>query len=257
MPAWSPILIRKIEIHALGFVLRKLQLNRHRDTEVSTHRHDYTQLILFLTGEGLQTVNRRQRHAHPGDLFIIPAGTPHGFTALETSRPVCLVLDYEVKDSPKPRTLHRRLPPETLHELHGLLAQVPPKGRLTLADYAPILAVIARLLGHSPVAPTLPPAPQLFEKVRPLLNATTALSEVARQTGYHPDHLTRRLKHETGLGLRAMRNRLRLASAQRALREEASIAEASVRAGFEDPNYFARWFRRQTGRSPSAFRDKN
>ena len=57
--------------------------------------------------------------------------------------------------------------------------------------------------------------------------------------------------------LRAMRNRLRLASAQRALREEASIAEASVRAGFEDPNYFARWFRRQTGRSPSAFRDKN
>ena len=256
MPAWSPILIQKIEIHALGFVLRKLQLNRHRDTEISTHKHDYTQLILFLTGEGLQIVNRRERHARAGDLFIIPAGTPHGFTALQTSRPRCLVLDYQVKNSPKPRAMHRKLPPETLNELHGLLAQVPPKGRLTLADYALILAVIARLLGHSPVAPASPRVPQLFEKVRPLLNAPTPLSEVARQTGYHPDHLTRRLKHETGLGLRAMRNRLRLESAQRALHEEATIAEASARAGFEDPNYFARWFRRQTGRSPSTFRAK-
>jgi len=36
MLAWSPILIQKIEIQALGFVLRKLQLNRHRDAEVSS-----------------------------------------------------------------------------------------------------------------------------------------------------------------------------------------------------------------------------
>ena len=36
MLAWSPLLIQKIEIHALGFVLRKLQLNRHRDAEVAS-----------------------------------------------------------------------------------------------------------------------------------------------------------------------------------------------------------------------------
>ncbi|MCF7761105.1 MAG: helix-turn-helix transcriptional regulator, partial [Cephaloticoccus sp.] len=76
----------------------------------------------------------------------------------------------------------------------------------------------------------------------------------ARQTGYHPDHLTRRLKKETGLGLRAMRNQLRLAAAQKALREEPTIAEAAAKAGFEDPNYFARWFRRHSGERPSVFR---
>jgi len=256
MPAWSPILIQKIEIHALGFVLRKLQLNRHRDAEVRHHRHDYAQLILFLTGEGLQTINHRRRHAHPGDLFLIPSGTPHGFATLESSRPVCLVLDYEVKESPRQRPSHRRLAPATLHELHGLLAQVPRKGRLTLADYAPILAVVARLLGQAPAIPQSAPAPRLFDRVRPLLNAPAPLAEVARQTGYHPDHLTRKLKRETGLGLRALRDRLRLETAQRALREESTVAEASSRAGFEDPNYFARWFRRQTGRSPSAFRER-
>jgi hypothetical protein len=51
MPAWSPILVQNIEIHALGFVLRRLQLNRHRDTEVAPHRHDHAQLILYLSGE--------------------------------------------------------------------------------------------------------------------------------------------------------------------------------------------------------------
>jgi AraC family transcriptional regulator, transcriptional activator of pobA len=45
-----------------------------------------------------------------------------------------------------------------------------------------------------------------------------------------------------------------LAAAQKALREKPTIAEAAALAGFDDPNYFSRWFRRQSGRSPSAFR---
>ncbi len=254
MPAWSPILIQKIEIHALGFVLRKLQLNRHLEAEVKPHQHKYAQLILYLAGEGAQIVNQRQRRAVSGDLFIIPGGIEHGFSVLEHSRPVCLVLDYEVKSSPRMRPAHRRLPPETLNELHRLLAQVPAKGRLTLADYPPILAVVARLLGQSPTGPEQIPTPPLYDRVRPLLSEPGSLANVARQAGYHPDHLTRKLKEETGLGLRAMRNRLRLESAQKALREEPTIAEAAAKIGFDDPNYFARWFRRQNGQSPSAFR---
>ena len=94
MLAWSPLLIQKIEIHALGFVLRKLQLNRHRNAEVAAHGHDHAQLILYLTGEGVQTVNTRRRRAHAGDLFVIPAHTPHGFSVAGKSHPLCLVLDY-------------------------------------------------------------------------------------------------------------------------------------------------------------------
>src|SRR3954467_5002985 len=97
MLAWSPILVQKIEIHALGFVLRKLQLNRHRDAEVSAHRHDCAQLILYLSGEGVQSVGNRRRTARMGDVFVIPPGTPHGFTIRGHSRPLCLVLDYELE----------------------------------------------------------------------------------------------------------------------------------------------------------------
>lgn len=252
MRAWSPLLIQKIEIHALGFVLRKLQLNRHREAEVKAHDHgDYAQLILFLTGEGLQTVNGRARPARAGDLFIIPAGVAHGFSTVGRSRPLCLVLDYELEGAGRIRAAHRLLPPATLNELHALLVRVPRKGRLTLSDYAAILAVVARLLENSPAAP--PPSPALFEKVRAHVSAPAPLHKIARAIGYHPDHLNRKLKREAGLGLRALRDRVRLEAAQAALRAETSVAGAAARAGFDDPNYFTRWFRRQTGKTPSAW----
>jgi hypothetical protein len=161
MLAWSPLLVQKIEIHALGFVLRKLQLNRHRDAEVAPHGHDYAQLILYLTGEGVQTVNGRRRRARAGDLFVIPAKTPHGFSVAGRSHPLCLVLDYELADAGRVRSAHRTLSPATLNDLHALLSRVPRKGRLTLADYPAILAVVARLLEHSPAAPA--PAPTLLK----------------------------------------------------------------------------------------------
>jgi AraC-like DNA-binding protein len=254
MLAWSPLLIQKIEIHALGFVLRKLQLNRHREAEVAPHGHEHAQLILYLTGEGVQTIGRRRRIARSGDLFVIPAGTPHGFSHRGRSHPVCLVLDYDLEGAGRVRAAHRRLPLERLNELHALLARVPPKGRLTLADYPAILAVVARLLEHAPIAPPPEREPGVFAKVSELVRGARPLAQVAREAGYHPDHLTRKLKRESGLGLRALRDRLRLESAQSALRATSNISEAAVRAGFEDPNYFARWFRRQTGQSPSGWR---
>ena len=253
MLAWSPILVQQIEIHALGFVLRKLQLNRHREAEVASHAHAYAQLILYLTGEGVQTIRRRRRLARAGDLFVIPAGLPHGFALQGRSRPLCLVLDYEVEEAGRPRATHRRLPPARLNELHTLLARVPAKGRLTLSDYPAILAVVALLLEQAPATPTAGRAPGLFEKVRELLRTPRPLAQIARSAGYHPDHLNRKLKRETGLGLRALRDQLRLETAQTALRAEPTVAEAATRAGFDDPNYFARWFRQKTGQTPTAW----
>ncbi len=252
MLAWSPLLIQKIEIHALGFVLRKLQLNRHRDAEVAAHGHAYAQLILYLTGEGVQTVATRRRRARAGDLFVIPAGMPHGFSVAGRSRPLCLVLDYEHEGHSRMRAAHRTLSPATLNELHALLSRVPRKGRLTLADYPAILAVVARLLGHAPAAPAR--APTLFEQLREHFRTPRPLAHIARDLDYHPDHLSRKLKRESGLSLRTLRDRVRLEAAEAALRTAPTVAEAATQCGFDDPNYFARWFRRQTGRTPSAWK---
>ena len=256
MLAWSPILIQKIEIQALGFVLRKLQLNRHREAEVAPHAHAFTQLILFLSGQGTQLIRDKRHEARAGDLFIIPPGVEHGYKMVGGSRPLCLVLDYQ-KAGKSSRMIHRRLPQQALNEVHGLLAQVPTTGRPTLSDYPAIIAVIARLL--EPSAPTAPAAAPpmvrpLVERVRQGLRDNRALGELAKEAGYVRDALSRKLKREHGLGLRALRDQERLQAAQAALLTAGSIAEAATRAGFEDPNYFTRWFRKQTGRTPGDWR---
>jgi AraC-like DNA-binding protein/mannose-6-phosphate isomerase-like protein (cupin superfamily) len=257
--AWSPLLIQKLDVRAPGFVLRRLQLNRHRETEVAPHAHaDFAQLILYLDGHGTQLVRDRRHEAGPGDLFVIPPGVPHGFALVAHSRPLCLVLEFETT-RPRRRVAHRRLPPDLLYELHALLARIPTKGRPKLSDYPALVAVAARLLapatrradrGRHTRRPARPP---LFEIVAAPLQTGAAPAAIARATGYHRDYLSRRLKLEQGLGLRALRDRWRLSQAEAALRAEATVAVAAARAGFDDPNYFSRWFRRQTGSTPSAW----
>ena len=256
MLAWSPLLVQKIEIHALGFVLRKLQLNRHREAEVASHHHPYHQLILYLAGEGVQVLRDKRVEARVGDLFIIPPGVDHGFSMSGNSRPLCLVLEYERRSGS--RVLHRHLPQQALNELHSLLARVPTKGRLALSDYPAVLAVVARLL-EPPKGEDAPPlsAPSpLVSRVRESLRSAKPFGEIAKETGYVRDALSRRLKREHGLGLRGLRDQERLVAAQTALRETSGIAVAAAKAGFDDPNYFARWFRKQTGLTPSAWRQK-
>lgn len=254
MLAWSPLLVQKIEIHALGFVLRKLQLNRHREAEVASHSHTYYQLILYLAGEGVQVLREKRVEARAGDLFIIPPGVDHGFAMAGNSRPLCLVLEYESR--PGTRVLHRHLPQQALNELHALLARVPTKGRLALSDYPAVLSVVARLLeppksDHEPLP--LAPSP-LVSRVRESLRTAKPFQEIARESGYVRDALSRRLKREHGLTLRGLRDQERLQAAQAALRESPAIGAAAAKAGFDDPNYFARWFRKQTGLTPSAWR---
>ena len=131
-PAWSPILVQTIAIHALGFVLRRLQLNRHGGAEVRPHTHDHAQLILYLSGEGLQEVNGRRRRARAGDLFLIPPRLAHGFDVVGRSRPVCLVLDYDSSRTPR-RARHR---------------PASPQGQVV--EFSPRRAMHARAAGHRP-----------------------------------------------------------------------------------------------------------
>jgi len=81
-----------------------------------------------------------------------------------------------------------------------------------------------------------------------------SLKDLAERIGFQRDHLNRALREECGLTLGQLRARHRLAKAQDLLRKNQPVQTVALQAGFSDQNYFSRWFRQQTGVTPTAWR---
>ena len=78
---------------------------------------------------------------------------------------------------------------------------------------------------------------------------------LAAQLRCSPSHLSKHFHHETGERIVEYITRVRLRNAIEAVRDTPlSMKEVAAACGFNDPNYFARVFRKQTGRSPVQFR---
>ena len=80
------------------------------------------------------------------------------------------------------------------------------------------------------------------------------LEEIARRAGYEVEALNRKLKNECGLTLGQLRSRYRIGRAQTLIRQGLPMTIVAQRVGVPDNNYFSRWFRQQTGMTPSQFK---
>lgn len=85
-----------------------------------------------------------------------------------------------------------------------------------------------------------------------------SLEEIARKFGYHPVHLSRLIKRQTGMGFSQYLNQARLERAKKLLNSsELSITEIAHATGFNDLAYFCRVFKKQCGKTPHEYRNKS
>lgn len=84
-----------------------------------------------------------------------------------------------------------------------------------------------------------------------------SVQRIAGALGISAGHLTRIFKRTTGLTCERYIMKQRVAAAQRMLLEPlATVSEVAEKCGFADPAYFARVFRKVSGRSPSDYRNE-
>lgn len=83
------------------------------------------------------------------------------------------------------------------------------------------------------------------------LGASVTLSELARALGYSPSHASTVIRRVTGMSFSALRQRMRLDRALWLLGRGSPVKEAALQAGFSDPAYFSRVFRRVYGVPPA------
>src|SRR5207249_10498547 len=84
-----------------------------------------------------------------------------------------------------------------------------------------------------------------------------SLGQLAAKAGLSKFHFIRLYKNATGETPSRYHTDLRMDAARRLLREtKKSVAEVALDVGYANPSHFAKLFRRQTGLSPSDYRQQ-
>ena len=84
------------------------------------------------------------------------------------------------------------------------------------------------------------------------------VKEFAAQLSVTPAHLNESVKEHTGITASShIKEQIILESKRLLTHTELTVSEISVRLFFEDSSYFAKYFKKSTGISPSAYRTKH
>jgi len=262
---YRPLLMREMNLRLPGLCLRRLRLNRHRKEVDATepHSHRFAQILCYLNGRGVSVVGKTRTVVGPGTAVCIPPRIVHSFQEGSGRPPLCLVMDFEWRGISREGVKIVHLPQSHLGEMRQKLLALgslpdPSASHARLVAAATALQVLDLLLAdfgliESRQRPSSPLVTQLEKLLRNREAEDWPVSRIASAMGYSGDYLNRAVRSASGLTLREYRDQLRLNKARTLLRRGLLIGEVAGEVGFSDQNYFARWFKKMTARSPSAF----
>ncbi|GAA1976343.1 AraC family transcriptional regulator [Kitasatospora viridis] len=250
------------------------------------HRHTFHEVVLVTGGTGAHVVDLERHPLGPPQLYVIAPGQVHHWEDEDLTGWV-LVFNEEFllphpEDAEALRTLSRRPGlrlggPEAarVEALFGAMAeeyrQADPGFAGVLASYLHILVLRAlRLPGAGTAAgaaggPTADRAGELAARFSRLIAPPGArersvgldrsVGALARELGVSAGHLHEAVKRTTGrTPARLVREQQTLEAKRLLVGSDLTVRQISERVGFGDPSYFCRFFRRESGVSPGAFR---
>lgn len=266
MRPFRPLLVDRADVRVPGLRIASFAVHRHlaEHASVSPHRHPWCQAIVYFSGAGEQTMGQARARIEPGTLVLLPPDVPHAFVRRGRQAPLCLLVNFRVQGARRRGAAVCELNRSEIAHIRARVAELVRlqagsrdarrwEGAIPVLDVLLILlraaGWIARAGGRDPETPE--------RRVNALLatvSPATPLAESIRRSGYQRDHLNRLVKKATGLTLGQYRAQLRLTRAKDLLDAGVAVAQAGSAIGLPDQGYFARWFRRQTGATPSAWR---
>jgi len=254
------------------------------------HAHEFLVLAYFEHGGGSIRLGDREWPLHTGDAFVIAPGEVVRFGEHEPDSMTsgwCVFFPPEIIAS-------EALGGSLGWKAHPLLfpfvgsatggAQrlpVPPSERATWAQHACAIerelqaprdgsteAALAHLtlllvsaarisfdIGHDLRLRSEPLLASVFEFIEERYHEPISLATIAAAVGLTPGHLTTVVRRKTGRSVQRWITERRMAEARRLLRETDLPVEAIAgRAGYRQPSYFIKHFRRDHKVTPAAWR---
>lgn len=284
MKNYCPLSIQDLDLSLMGLRVIGLRLNAETpESFTDIHDHPHDQIFVFLEGQGALSIGRSKYHGRPGGVFFARRGEAHGFDKNTAARGgLCMVFDLFFPDGDADGLAlnGNGSPPAEPHlpivnalltssalarckERVSRLYRLEDPGGDAFQSGAVILDVLGLVLrangwlrsGRRGLNLGLQARSRMVERALSRPGADDVpLGEVASRLGYQRDHLNRLLKAECGLTLGQLRSRLKVKRAIAFLRQGSSVADVGKMVGIADQNYFSRWFKQQTGVTPTSWR---
>jgi len=259
-------LLRGLKVTAAGFFPNAEGHAIWRPQGASTHL-----FMACLKGAGHLRVGEDELAAAPGNLFWIPANTPHRYEAQEGNPWSLLWVHFDGEESGAwqqllfgdSSSLSCSVPAEQLGNLamdriHGFLEK--GYSLLNLVETASALRFSLGMAARLRVYPGATHSAQTriqasIEKLNTNWNHLHRIEELAIQAGVSVSHYSTLFRKQTGFSPIDFLIRKKIQHAARLLATtEESITSIASLSGYEDPYYFSRCFRKIMGVSPRDYR---
>lgn len=228
-------------------------------------------LIACLAGAGSVSTASREYQAKPGDIFWLPRDSPHCYESSPKNPWSILWVHFIGEEAPSWRNLvfdtdqsdACNVPVDqigslALDRIHNILEN--GYSLLNVVDATSALRFSLGMLARLKLQSGATPSARLrvsssIEKLRSDWSHFHRIEELAIQAGVSVSHYSTLFKKETGFSPIDFLIRQRIQHAARLLATtQESIASVSASAGYEEPYYFSRSFRKIMGCSPRDYR---
>ncbi|GAA3633419.1 AraC family transcriptional regulator [Streptomyces chitinivorans] len=280
---YEPVPLHRLEVpapNALPFAIGSFDTIGPLSRAGFPHRHVFHEIVYVTSGRGTHVVDAVPWRLSPPNLCAVAPGQVHHWRGVSGLNGwVVLFTDDFLLEHPEDREKLRGLrerpwlrpPREEAVRLSALLREMDREYRgrgegfaSVLQSYLHVLLVRASRLpgGVPPAAAAGPEGGRVSGAAREfgrLLEEPEAgrlsVRECAARLGVSAGHLNETVKRATGRTPGQLLRRARVLEAKRLLTGTGmTVGQVARQAGFADPAYFCRFFRRETGVTPGAFR---
>lgn len=255
--------------------------DRYPQNVFAEHTHEFCELVLVWRGNGLHILNDRPYRITRGDLFYIRAQDKHAYASVNDlvlqniiycPDRLTLNLDWAAHIpglSGAEWTPHWRLGSTGMTQARQVITQLEQEStksdalanNMAEALFAQLVMTLKRhRFAADNLAATSSEAllDKLITALAGSLNRTFVLERFCCQEQCSERALRQHFRTQTGMTINNYLRQLRICHAQYLLQHtDLMIGEVSNRCGFEDSNYFSVVFTRETGMTPSQWRQRH
>ena len=261
----------------------------HEKNDMFMHIHeDFSELVIVLQGKAVHKVGEEKFHIGKGDVFVVGSEVAHGYDDAENFKICNIMFDpktlaaYDIKKYPGFHSLFviephfiktqgyqnkLKLGPREFSALESLIntaikeykTEEPGKKTLVLSYFLQMVVELSRQYSKTEThnsSDKIDGIAYAAAHMETHYTEDVCMDDLLSLSHYSQRHFIRLFSEAYGVTPHRYLLQLRIKHACALLTETTlSMAEISSRCGFNDPNYFARIFKKYISVSPNSYRN--